>query len=591
MLVDSDEVADRAIEQMYKVDRIALDTETTGIDGIKDGRDYLTGISVGFRLENKWQSYYFPIRHNTGNISSGRVEKLRDCLYAMSGSLCDATFIFANAKFDIHSLATLGWDWFYTRGKFRDVIVMAHMINEELPSKELDWLGQKYLRQGKDKHDIQVFTKIYGFGKVPPELMAPYSEQDAKLTYDLDELFVPEMTRQQLYRLWNDEMEFIRMLARCERNGLTFVPNVAEKLAYEGNLRMAEIREELGFTPSESNELKRIFFDVLKLPIPSKEEEPAAWTPKGKPSLNRHMMEYYDELLSASNNPIAQRVLEYRGWQKAVSSWYESFPNLCSADGKIRTNFKVHGARTGRLSSNTPNLQQLPRNSPKAWNGRVRDCFTHTEGYKVVKFDFKNLELRLAADYCGIEPLLEAFNSNGDPHQVTADRVGIPRNPDAKNLNFAMLYGAGPKKLAYMLNRTEIEGAKIHSDFKTSYPGFVQTTRAVTNKAKEFGFIRLWTGRRKHYNFYNKDQQHKSFNALIQGGGAEIVKHAALRCKELESEDCKFVLTVHDELDFEIKEERLQEYIPEIIERMEVCPDERFQVQFAVEHSIWGEKE
>lgn len=381
------------------------------------------------------------------------------------------------------------------------------------------------------------------------------------------------------------------MLARCERNGLSFVPSVAEELASVGNQKMSEIKKELGFTPSETNELKRVFFDVLKLPIPSPEEEPAAWTRKGKPSLNRHMMEYYDELLMASNNSIAQRVLEYRGWQKAVSSWYESFPILCSADGKIRTNFKPHGTRTGRLSSNTPNLQQLPRNSPKAWNGRVRECFKESEGYKIVKFDFKNLELRLAADYCGIEPLLEAFNSNGDPHQVTADRVGIPRNPDAKNLNFAMLYGAGPKKLAYMLNRTEIEGAKIHSDFKTSYPGFVQTTRAVTNKAKEFGFIRLWTGRRKHYNFYNKDEQHKSFNALIQGGGAEIVKHAALRCRDLESEDCRFVLTVHDELDWEIKEERLQELIPEIIERMEVCPDDRFQVKFAVEHSIWGEKE
>ena len=593
MLIDSDELFDESLRQLVCADneRIALDTETTGIDGIKDGRDFLIGLAVGFYHLGQWKSYYYPIRHKEGNLPERKIEALRECLAYLTDPDASATkLIFHNAKFDIHSLATWGFDYLYETGYFLDTMVIAHMINEELPSKELDWLGKKYLDEEK-LDGVKDIGRLFGWRAIPPKLMDEYSCQDVKMTYDLAILFVPELRRQGLHLLWNDEMEFIRMLARCEHNGLEFVPQAAYDLAEQGNKRLQEIENELGFKPSESTALARVLFEDLQIEVPSREEMPEAWTPGGKPSLNKFMMEYYDEILEYSNNSLGKSVLEYRGWQKAVSSWYEAFPQLCSPDGRIRSNFKPHGTRTGRLSSHSPNLQQLPRNSSKPWNGKVRDCFTSAPGFQLVKFDFKNLELRLAADYCGIEPLLEAFNNNGDPHQVTADRVGVPRNPDAKNLNFAMLYGAGPKKLAYMLNRTESEGAKIHSDFKESYPGFVSTTRFVTNTAKSRGYIKYWSGRRKHYNYYNRDEQHKSFNALIQGGGAEIVKHAALRCRDLESDDCRFVLTVHDELDFEIREDLVAQYIPEIISRMEQPPNDKFQVTFTVEHSLWGEKD
>lgn len=586
---------------------VAVDTETTGIDGIKDGRHYCVGISIAYRIAGNLFSEYVPIRHSNSNFEPKKVEQLRDALVSCSTS---NALIFHNSKFDIHSLATLGndWRWLFERGRFFDTLAVAHMFNEELPSKQLDWLSKHFLNDNKDKDRLAQYTKIFGWDDVPVDLMAPYARKDAELTYRLWEVLWPQLKREEMDVLWPREMEFIRTLSRLERNGLRFIPLPALEMLEQGTKRLQEIENEYGFELSKTNELKRLFLDELKMPVVEYtcgcavgwDDTNCKKGPErhGKPSINKAALIQYEEMLEFSNNPIAGRVLEYRGWQKAVSSWYEAFPGLCGADGRIRTTFNIHGTRTSRLSSEKPNLQQLPRSTNKPWNNRVRECFGPAEEFTLVKFDFSTLELRLAADYCNITPMLDGFTQGISPHRVTQEQLGIAYN-DAKNTNFAMLYLAGARKLAWMLGYRlpdgsidEAKGKAIWDGFRESYPGFREVASMASQRAKSRGHIRYWSGRRKHYNYFNKGEEHKAFNALIQGGGAEIVKSAILNCNRIECDDARPVLTVHDEYDWEIRTSRLNEFIPAIVDAMQKPPDNsNFRVKFEVEHSFWGAKE
>jgi DNA polymerase-1 len=176
---------------------VAVDTETTGIDGIKDGRHYCVGISFAYRISGNLHSDYIPIRHSSGNTEPQKIRQVQDALVSASRS---GALIFHNSKFDIHSLATLGndWRWLFEEGRFFDTMIIAHMHNEELPSKELDWLSKHFLNDSKDNDRLSQYTKIFGWEDVPVELMAPYAKKDAELTYRLWEILWPQLKREEI---------------------------------------------------------------------------------------------------------------------------------------------------------------------------------------------------------------------------------------------------------------------------------------------------------------------------------------------------------------------------------------------------------
>lgn len=559
---------------MLDAEVIAVDTETTGF-GVRDGRDYLMGISVAYYLGSLGiMSAYFPVRHEGENLNPSVLHQLRPILESKP-------LIFHNIKFDLQSLATVdinpGTD---PNQRLFCTQQIAHMVNEEWFSKSLDSLSKNLLGDEKAKDEVAKWTHAFGWKTIPADLMDEYARHDAELTLRLfAEILWKEARAQELDELWPTELAFIRLLDKIERRGIKVDQDFVKTKVSVGQTRMQDICDELGFEPTPT-QLNKLFFEELKLPILS-------LTPGGKPCLDKKNMEQYDEILSHINDKRARLVLEYRGWQKAVSSLYLPTLNLISPDGRIRPNFKPHGTKTSRLSCETPNLQQIPRQSTNVWNGDAKRSFVPADGYKQLEFDYAQLEYRLAAAYGEVESLLDIFAKGEDPFIPTAIEVfgGPEFRQSAKTLTYSTLYGAGQRRISFALGISESAASDVIGRFRELYPGIYVASAKATKLAATRGYVRYWTKRRRH--FPNAEVAYKAFNSIIQGGGAELVKHALLRVdNELCNEDCRIVLTVHDSIVLEVKEELAESIKEPVIKLMTDFP--QFSVKFDVECKEWG---
>jgi DNA polymerase I len=553
-------------------DEIAIDTETTGLN-VRNRVDYLTGICAAV---SDFQCY-IPIRHKNGNITK---ERWKDHIEEI---LSRKTLIWHNRKFDFHSFTTLGVNPLKFRGPQYDVMITAQLVNEEWPSKELDWLAKILLKDEKVDY-MKELGEIYGWGNIPPEVMAPYGGHDARLTLRLKNLLWPKLVSQGLESVyWDTEAPFTTMLYLMEQRGVGINRNLAADLAERGTGRMGTIKRNLRFNPASPVDLNNYLINELGLPV-------LARTPKGKPSFTKKVMEEYDELLQAQKDPTAQLVAEYRGWQKAVSSLYLPILEKVGPDGRIRTEFKQHGTVTGRLSASNPNLQQVPRGSDKLWNGHAKACFTSgREGYLLYGYDYSQIELRLAAAYGQESLLLAEFDKDkSDPFRVYCEILfntfTEELRHDTKTFFYANLYGAGMAKIDATLGWNNLARTEpVYKKFRASIPGITEISKRVNEAMSQQGFVTYWDGRKRHIR--NKNEAHKAWNSLIQGGAAQLVKKAMLRCEAFADNDCYPVLTVHDEITFVVREEALPDYEPKIRQAMTDFPD--FGVKFAVEGKEW----
>jgi DNA polymerase-1 len=528
-------------------------------------------------------SDYFPYRHPDveNNLPQETMVELFDILTDGHASL-----IFHNRKFDLHSITTLG-SW--ARDRILndsvvqyDTMMLAHMMNEELPSKELDWLSKVFLNDQKDE-DLKNFASAFGWGNVPSHLMYRYACHDTELTYRLFDIFWPRVVEQDMDHLWEIEQQFTTMLYRMEREGVLIDKETTQKFLNQGLERMEIIEAELGFKPSSPISLGAYLLDELGLPVLSTS------TKTGKPSFAKDTMADYEDILSAKDDPSATLILEYRGWQKATSSLYLPLLERVSPDGRIRTTYKQQGTVTSRLSSAKPNLQQVPRASEKPWNGKAKTCFKAPEGFVLMGYDYSQLEFRLAAAYGQEQYLIDEFAKDGaDPFKPMTERVYGEFTQEGrykiKTKTYATIYGAGMAKVAAQLGMTEEEIGPQYARFKASIPGIISLSNQVSALVAERGFVKYWTGRRRHIK--DKKTSYKAFNSLLQGGGAEVVKRAMISCRELECDDLKIVMQVHDEIVFCIREGCVEKFEPEIIKRMTNFPE--FPVRFAVEGKVWN---
>lgn len=563
---------DKHISAMFDAEIIAVDTETTGLK-VQDGTDYLMGISVAYRLGPLGiMSAYFPFRHESGNLD-------RSVLAKLGSVFSSKPLVFHNLKFDLHSLATIGLT-LPTDAKLFCTMNMAHMVNEELPSKGLDYLAVKYLNEGKTDA-VKQWADVWGWSTVPVGLMDPYACKDAELTLRLFELLWPEMRKQELHTLWPTERRFTRLLVDMEQRGVLVNEDFAKDKVAQGEEIMARIEKHLGWSPTSSMDLEKFLIDDLGLPVHHVSEK------TGKPSFNKEAMEFYDELLLLQDRTEAKLVLVYRGWQKAVSSLYRPALNLRSPDGRVRCNFKQHGTKTGRLACAEPNLQQVPRKSDKPWNGNSKQTFLPTPGNELWGYDYSQLEFRLATAYGRIPWLMEVFNDESrDVFTELAGRIGEQRQ-SAKTYVYCTMYGGGKAKVAATLGKPLQDIESNYDLFKTSIEGINEAARVAQKRAKSEGYVRMWTGRRRHFPY--EEGQHKAFNSVLQGGGAEVVKRAMVMIDSDERIDktrCNIVLQVHDEIVFDMDPAYRAEVEPIIIHHMTNFPE--FGVNFAVEGKVWN---
>lgn len=551
-----------------------VDTETT-LEDIRDGRGFCMGVSLHFYGPNHaTRSAYFPFRHNIGNIPQSLLSQLKRVI---EEAPC---IVFHNAKFDLVSLRTLGIN--YT-GKFYDTMLMMHMIDENLPSKALDYCVKAYTGQkGKVYSDaFLAMKKVMGWNGIPATIMEPYAINDAEITGVLFNTIYDIFEREGFDdQLWDYEQDFVRLLIKMEHNGVRIDQDLCRREIATGEARMAEITESIGLNPGSTKDLEQLFIQELGLPVVKE-------TPAGKASFDKFAMVEYEAMLAASSDPRASLILEYRGWQKTVSSNYRAYLDLLSPDGRLRPNYKIHGTKTGRLSCEKPNLQQIPRVSDKPWNGSLKRAFVASPGFTLWEADYSQLELRLAAAYAKEETLLQVFAEDRDIFIEMSGTLRLDRQ-DTKLFVYTTQYGGGINRISTVFNVDAMRAKEMRDNYFNKYPGFREISSMAQQKCRTQKQIRLWSGRVRHF-ADPEAEAHKAFNSVIQGGAAEIVKRTMLRLdKEVATTACRMLLQIHDSVVFEIEDGKEDLYIPLIHDVMEnVTPD--FGVKFKVNVHKWGE--
>lgn len=518
---------------------------------------------------------YFGFNHMLGsNLPS-------EWLPELVGALSDKTLVMHHAKHDLRALRNLGLQFC---GTFYDTMLMGHMVNENRYNQGLDSLSKAYGGDPKRSDEVMdALIKAFGWEYVPVEVIREYGANDAYITEELFYRLMPEFQDQGFDgELWKIEQEFVRFLMDMEDTGILINQEHCELELRKGLKIMKEIKEFLGIDPASQQQLGKFFLEELNLPVLKRSKK------TNKPSFDKKVLEAYDEILQHNDDKRAQAVLEFRGWQKTTSSNYQSYlEKLSLVDGKLRPNFKQHGTKTGRTSCADPNLQQIPRTSPKEWNGKLKQAFISIPGYRGWEFDYSQLEMRLAAVYAKQQNLIDVFKDpNRDLFTEMAAELSMKRGP-TKTLNYAIGYGAGAARVSTIFNVSELAAKAIIARYYGRYPGIKRFSDFAQRRAAENGFIQYWTGRRRHFMF--ESEYHKAANSAIQGGAFEIVKRQSLAVKRagLINEECQCNLTVHDSLRFDIAIGKEHVYIPEIKHVLEsIEPD--FGVPFRVDVHEWG---
>lgn len=560
------------IERASNSPQLAVDTE-----GYFEFNNRLLDVSecTGLSFAGPGFETYLPFNHWGGDNIPG--EWQATTIKMISDHPC---IIMHNAKHDLNALGKLGIDI----KNFYCTMVMTHMVDENIPSKRLDYVSR--MSGGMPKARPELMQKIIdtmGWAYVPADLMYPYASNDARITYDYFQWLYPQFREQNFDGdLWGYRQKFIRLLGKMEQRGVRIDTVLSTQELEIGEKRLAEISNELGINPGSPKDLGTLLLGELGLPV-------AKRTGTGNPSFDKEAMAVYDEMLERLDNPVAKLVKEYRGWSKTVTSNYRPYLERLSSDGRLRCNYNLHRAVTGRLTCDKPNLQQIPKDSPKRWNGNLKQAFIGESGFTLYKGDYSQLEFRLAAAYAKDQALIAIFNNpNRDIFDEMSEAIGMTRF-NTKTLNYTLQYGGGVSRLKNVFGVSYEKAKEIRDNYYKTYPLLHRVTKKAAERCKYQGYVTMWSGRRRHFAEPEK-HAHKAFNSVCQGGAADIVERAMIRLDEagLNNDECRMLLQIHDEVVFEIKDDKKDIYLPEIKQVMEDIPED-FGIKFAVKTGRFGE--
>lgn len=390
----------------------------------------------------------------------------------------------------------------------------------------------------------------------------------AELMFDEFENFKFELTQSNLKKIYETiDMPLISILNSMEKKGILVSKEKLQDFAEELKEKTKEIETELfkiagrEFNPSSGKQLSQLLFEELKIPKPSK-----------KNSLD---IESLEELYDYS--PIPKLVVEWRKLSKLLSTYTYSICDLLNPKtNRLHTKFNVTATSTGRLSSSNPNLQNIPHRTEQG--KKIRSAFISPTGYKLISFDYSQIELRMLAHMANIKFLKDAFLKNLDIHQATAsqifdvnwDEVTPEMRSRAKTVNFGIIYGMSPFRLAKSLNISNSEARNYIKSYFQRFPEFEKFHSSVLDFARKNGYVETIVGRRcfsKEINAKNlmlrQFGERQAFNAVIQGTAADIVKIAMIKVSaKLQDFHSSMILQIHDELVFEVPNEFVEDIIP-----------------------------
>ena len=553
------------LDQIYEVGHVAVDTETTGLDEMTVD---LVGVSL---CVEAGKACYIPLTHkaNRGDdlfgsddLAEGQMP-LEEALQMLTPMLEDPAIlkIGQNMKYDAKIFAQRG----ITVAPIDDTMLLSGALHAGLHGHGMDTLSERYL-----SHTPIPIKPLLGsgksaitFDKVPLSDAVPYAAEDADITLRLWQLLKPRLHAANVTRVYETlERPLVPVLARMERSGIKVDRDTLSRMSNAFAQKMAGLEDEIhtlagrSFNVGSPKQLGEILFDEMGL----------EGGKKGKTGAYATGADVLEDL--ATEHELPRRVLDWRTLSKLKSTYTDALQTRINPEtGRVHTTYSITGASTGRLSSNEPNLQNIPIRSEEG--RRIREAFVAEPGKTLVALDYSQIELRLLAHIADIPALKQAFADGHDIHAMTASEMfDVPLDemtPDirrqAKAINFGVIYGISGFGLARNLRIPRGEAQGFIDRYFERFPGirtYMDDTKAF---AKEHGYVETLFGRKIHTPEIASKGPRAGFaaraaiNAPIQGTAADVIRRAMIRMPEaIKGMPAKMLLQVHDELLFEVEE-------------------------------------
>ncbi len=567
-IINTAEERKSLIEHLKKQPEICFDTETTSLDTIDA---ILVGISFSYQVH---EAYYLPIPFDTKQAKV-ILDEFREIFENEK-----IIKVGHNLKFDMLVLKNYGID---VRGKLIDTIVVHYLLEPDA-RHSMDLLAGNYLKYKPIPIEELIGKKGVKQGNmkdVALEKIAEYASEDADITLQLRHQLFPKLKENNLERLYDEiEAPLIPVLSGMEREGVKVDKSTLKALSIELAEEALKIEREIfdcadcEFNISSPKQLGEILFERMKLIEKPKKTRSGQYA-TGEEILGK----------LAVDHEIARKILDYREVQKLKSTYIDSLPSLINpTDGRIHTSYNQTVAATGRLSSNNPNLQNIPIRTEK---GReIRKAFIpRNEDYQLISADYSQVELRIMASISKDESMIEAFREGRDIHMTTASRIfGVPLEEvtsdmrrKAKTANFGIIYGISAFGLSERLEIPRKEAAAIIEAYFKEFPAVKKYMDRVISEAKEREYVETLFGRRRYLRDINSRNmtmrgfaERNAINAPIQGTAADIIKIAMINIHNWMNKNnlkSKMILQVHDELVFDAHRDEL-EFVKENIIKM-----------------------
>jgi DNA polymerase-1 len=551
---------------------ICFDTETTHLDA---NEAELVGLSFSCK---KGEGFYVPC--NTNRATTLETLNKFSGLFNME----EVTWVGHNIKYD---LLVLKWYNIELKGKIFDTLLAHYLIDPE-GRRSMDLLSAQFL--GYEPVHIEELIGKKGKGQgnmrdVDTEKIKEYAAEDADITLQLKHSFMPLLLSKKVERVFSEvENPLVRVLTDMEFEGVRvdvdFLKEYSKELEKEAKLCEESVYRQAGvrFNLASPKQLGEVLFEKLQI------------DPKAKKTKTGQFATGEDVLQKlAHNNPIVADILGFRELTKLKSTYVDALPEMInSKTGRVHTSYAQAVAVTGRLSSNHPNLQNIPIRSSR---GReIRKAFIpRAEGRILVSADYSQIELRIVAAISGDSNMCEAFKNGKDIHTATAARVfGVAEGEvtkemryKAKSVNFGIIYGQGAFGLAENLGVSRTEAKEIIDNYKKEFSGITQYMEDTIQFAQKNGYVETLMGRKRWLKDISSSNftvrgfaERNAINSPIQGTAADMVKlamiaiHREMKEKKMAS---KMILQVHDELVFDAVPEELALLEPLILNNMKLA--------------------
>ena len=558
-LVEDMEGVEALVTRLSETKAFCFDTETTSLDVLEAE---LVGIAFSWEAHEAW---YVPFGENRKETEK-KLEKLavplRDSSIEKIGQ---------NLKYDLHVLKNYGIE---VRGKLFDTMI-AHFLLKPDEKHNLNILAENHLGYSMVKIETLIGEKgsdQRSFRTVDPDNAKEYAGEDADVTYQLAMLFKAQLSNTDFRELAeNIEMPLIPVLMEMEHHGVRLDVKVLERFSEEIREEILHIESEIHdlsgttFNIGSPKQLGEVLFEQMKI------------IPDPKKTRTKQYATGEDVLIRLKDkHPIIDKILEYRSLKKLQSTYVDALPKMVNKKtGRLHTSFNQAQVTTGRLSSNNPNLQNIPIREER---GReIRKAFVPSkEGNLFLSVDYSQIELRLMAHLSGDEQMIEAFVNEEDIHtstaakifKVTPDQVTREMRSQAKTANFGIIYGISAFGLSQRMHIPRTDARQLIDGYFDTYPGVREYMDACIRKAREQGYVETMYGRRRYLpdilsrnSVVRGNAERNAINSPIQGSAADVIKIAMVRIHEAMMDKrmhSAMILQVHDELNFDVIPEEIE---------------------------------